>query len=64
MDCEGSETEVMEHYPHLGTCRALLIEFHSFEKRERVTTVAFDAGFLRVKAAPENASYGVDVWVK
>ena len=64
MDCEGSETEVMEHYPHLATCRALLIEFHTVEKRARVTGVALEAGFVRVKAAPENASYGVDVWVK
>jgi hypothetical protein len=41
-----------------------LIEFHSFEKRERVTAVALDAGFVRAKAAPENASFGVDVWTK
>ena len=64
VDIEGGEVDLLEHYPHLATCRALLIEFHSFEKRERVTAVALDAGFVRAKAAPENASYGVDVWTK
>jgi FkbM family methyltransferase len=28
LDCEGSELEIIEHYPHLASCKVVLVEIH------------------------------------
>ena len=63
-DCEGCEVEVLEHYPHLSKCQALLVEYHGLDKRKRVFELAEAAGFRCVKAPAEDVDYGPTVWVR
>jgi len=64
VDCEGAEIEVLSEYPHLATCCALLIEWHSPEKRDRVREIAIGAGFQCLRETPDPATYGISLWVK
>lgn len=64
VDTEGSEVDILENYPHLSSCTALLVEFHSFPLKVRVFEIAQAAGFRCVKEPPESASFGVTVWVR
>jgi hypothetical protein len=63
-DAEGAEVEILSNYPHLAGCKALLVEFHSAEKREQVREIATAAGFRLLREEPPPATFGVMVWVK
>lgn len=63
-DAEGVEVEVLEAYPHLRSCAALLIEWHDLEKKRRVREIASAAGFRCLRETLAPATYGVSIWTR
>jgi hypothetical protein len=63
-DIEGAEVELLEHYPHLDVCKAVLVEFHGPARRTQVHVLLSEAGFRCVKQPGGDADYGPMVWVR
>jgi FkbM family methyltransferase len=62
-DAEGVEAEVLEHYPHIQSLLALLIEWHTPAlKAECHALVAQRTGFRCLREETERG-YGVSLWV-
>jgi FkbM family methyltransferase len=61
-DAEGVEVEVMIHYKHFDTLKALIYEFHSLEHKAFLSEIAKARGF-RCLRQEEKQNYGSSIWV-
>jgi hypothetical protein len=62
-DCEGTEAEILEHYPHLAQLSALIVEWHSPALHARCHELVAQRSSLRcVREA--TTDYGVSIWVQ
>lgn len=48
IDTEGSESAILNNYPHLDECKAVLMEWHSLYDRYHLGGMLLDLGFLCV----------------
>lgn len=62
-DCEGTEAEILEHYPHLAQLSALLVEWHSPALHARCHELVAARTALRC-VLEASTDYGVSVWVR
>lgn len=48
IDTEGAELEILTHYPHLGSCQAVMVEWHNFDDYRAIGKLLVSRGFLPV----------------
>lgn len=60
-DSEGTEIEVLNHYQHWGTLKALLVEFHNPNHRVAQRKIATARGFRCLRE--QDHPYGVAIWI-
>lgn len=59
IDTEGSESIILGAYPHLETCSAVMLEWHSLSDRYHLGALLLDLGFLCVS----DAAWAIDCGV-
>jgi len=62
IDAEGVEFEIIDHYPHLQTLKALVYEYHDLSLREAIRSKVITSTRLR-QVAKGSAEQGVDIWI-
>ena len=61
-DSEGTEIEVLNHFQHWATLKALLVEFHCPDHRVAQRKIATARGFRCLSEVDHE--YGVAIWVR
>lgn len=62
IDAEGVEPEILDHYPHFGTLKALIYEFHHLDHKEAIRPLC-ERGGLRQVREDQEGTYGTAIWV-
>lgn len=63
VDTEGSEVDILQNYPHLAKCQAVVLEWHSKKDREQLCRIMADVGFVWLGEDYPVADIGVMRWL-
>jgi FkbM family methyltransferase len=64
LDTEGSEVEILQHWPHLAACSVVLYEFHREEDVPVLDRICREAGLHLVRFTLDRIDLGIAVWVR
>lgn len=59
IDTEGAELDILQHYPHLGGAKAVVMEYHRDDHIEPITKLCEAAGLERKRHTPYEQNRGI-----